>query len=73
MSPGTTKSEAFNRLGEIEIVCSFTFILASIAFPMLYAAGLDSLYLLLLMSPFVAMICAGEVVAWIVFSSGTIS
>jgi len=38
-----------------------------LAFPLLYAAGLDSLLMLLLLSPLVALICAWEVVAWVVF------
>lgn len=42
-------------------------VVAFTAFPMLYAAGLDPLYLIFLVSPFLAIICAGEVVAWIIF------
>jgi rod shape determining protein RodA len=38
-----------------------------LAFPLLYAAGLDSLLMLLLLSPLIALICAWEVVAWVVF------
>jgi rod shape determining protein RodA len=43
-------------------------VVAFIAFPMLYAAGLDPLYLAFLVSPFLAVISAGEIVAWIIFS-----
>jgi rod shape determining protein RodA len=42
-------------------------VIAFIAFPMLYAAGLDSLYLAFLVSPFLAMISAGEIVTWVIF------
>lgn len=42
-------------------------VVAFTAFPMLYAAGLDPLYLIFLVSPFLAIVCAGEVVAWIIF------
>jgi rod shape determining protein RodA len=42
-------------------------VIAFLAFPMLYAAGLDSLYLLLLLSPLVAVVCSGEILAWAVF------
>jgi rod shape determining protein RodA len=42
-------------------------VLGFIAFPMLYAAGLDSLYLAFLISPFLAMVSAGEIVTWIIF------
>ncbi|HVP58846.1 MAG TPA: rod shape-determining protein RodA [bacterium] len=42
-------------------------VLGFIAFPMLYAAGLDSLYLAFLVSPFLAMISAGEIVTWVIF------
>jgi rod shape determining protein RodA len=42
-------------------------VVAFIAFPMLYASGLDPLYLIFLVSPFLAIICAGEVLAWIIF------
>ncbi len=42
-------------------------VISFLAFPMLYACGLDGLYLFFLMSPFLALICASEVVAWIVF------
>jgi rod shape determining protein RodA len=42
-------------------------VVAFIALPMLYASGLDPLYLLFLVSPFLAIVCAGEVVAWIIF------
>jgi rod shape determining protein RodA len=42
-------------------------VLAFLAFPMLYAAGLDPLYLLLLLSPLVALVCSGEIVAWAIF------
>jgi rod shape determining protein RodA len=42
-------------------------VIGFLAFPMLYAAVLDRLYLLLLLSPLVALICAWEVVAWVVF------
>lgn len=42
-------------------------VLGFVAFPMLYAAGLDSLYLAFLISPFLAMISAGEIVTWIIF------
>jgi rod shape determining protein RodA len=42
-------------------------VIAFIAFPMLYASGLDPLYLLFLLSPFVAIVCAGEILAWIIF------
>jgi len=38
-----------------------------LAFPLLYAAGLDSLLMLLLLSPLIALICAWEVVAWVIF------
>jgi rod shape determining protein RodA len=43
-------------------------VIASFAFPMLYAAGLDPLYLAFLVSPFLAVIAAGEIVAWIIFT-----
>jgi rod shape determining protein RodA len=36
-------------------------------FPLLYAAGLDSLLMLLLLSPLIALVCAWEVVAWVAF------
>jgi rod shape determining protein RodA len=42
-------------------------VIAFLVFPMLYAAGLDPLYLLLLLSPLVAMVCSGEIVAWGIF------
>jgi rod shape determining protein RodA len=42
-------------------------VVAFIAFPMLYASGLDPLYLIFLVSPFLAIVCAGEIVAWIIF------
>jgi rod shape determining protein RodA len=42
-------------------------VIASVAFPMLYAAGLDSLYLAFLISPFLAILAAGEIVAWVIF------
>jgi rod shape determining protein RodA len=42
-------------------------VLALLAFPMLYVAGLDPLYLLLILSPLVALVCSVEVVAWAVF------
>ncbi len=42
-------------------------VVAFIAFPMLYASGLDPLYLLFLVSPFLAIICAGEILAWVIF------
>jgi rod shape determining protein RodA len=42
-------------------------IIAFMAVPMLYAAGLDPLYLLFLISPFLAVVCAGEIIAWVVF------
>ncbi|MFH1312931.1 MAG: rod shape-determining protein RodA [Candidatus Eisenbacteria bacterium] len=38
-----------------------------IALPMLYASGLDPLYLLFLVSPFFAIVAAGEIVAWVIF------
>lgn len=44
-------------------------VIAMIAFPMLYAAGLDALYLAFLISPFLAVIAAGEIVAWIIFTA----
>jgi rod shape determining protein RodA len=42
-------------------------VIGFLAFPMLYVAGLDPLYLLLLLSPLVAAICAWEIVAWVAF------
>jgi rod shape determining protein RodA len=42
-------------------------VLAFIALPMLYASGLDPLYLLFLVSPFFAIIAAGEILAWVIF------
>jgi rod shape determining protein RodA len=42
-------------------------VIAFIAFPMLYASGLDPLYLLFLLSPFIAIVCAGEILAWVIF------
>jgi rod shape determining protein RodA len=42
-------------------------VIAFVAFPMLYASGLDPLYLLFLISPFIAVICAGRIVAWVLF------
>lgn len=42
-------------------------VVAFIALPMLYASGLDPLYLLFIVSPFVAIVCAGEIVAWVIF------
>jgi rod shape determining protein RodA len=42
-------------------------VIAFLAFPMLYAAGLDPLYLLLLLSPLVAVVCSGEILAWGIF------
>jgi rod shape determining protein RodA len=42
-------------------------VIASIAFPMMYVAGLDTLYLAFLISPFLAILAAGEIVAWVIF------
>jgi rod shape determining protein RodA len=42
-------------------------VIAFLAFPMLYASGLDPLNLLLLLSPLAAVICSGEILAWVVF------
>jgi rod shape determining protein RodA len=42
-------------------------VVAFIALPMLYASGLDPLYLLFLVSPFFAIIAAGEIMAWVIF------
>jgi rod shape determining protein RodA len=42
-------------------------VMGFLAFPLLYAAGLHTLLLLLLLSPLIALICAWEVVAWVVF------
>ncbi len=42
-------------------------VIAFLVFPMLYAAGLDPLYLLLLLSPLVAVVCSGEILAWGIF------
>lgn len=42
-------------------------VIACVAFPMLYASGMDGLYLAFLISPFLAVIAAGEIVAWIIF------
>jgi rod shape determining protein RodA len=42
-------------------------VIAFLAFPMLYAAGLHPLYLLLLLSPLVALVCSVEIVAWAIF------
>jgi len=44
-------------------------VIAFVAFPMLYASGMDSLYLAFLISPFLAVIAAGEIVAWIIFTA----
>ena len=44
-------------------------VIAFIAIPMLYAAGLDPLYLAFLVSPLLAVIAAGEIVAWIIFTA----
>jgi rod shape determining protein RodA len=56
---------AFLTLYEPDLGTSL--VLAFLAFPMLYAAGLDPLYLLLLLSPLVALVCSVEVLAWGVF------
>jgi rod shape determining protein RodA len=42
-------------------------VIGFLVFPMLYAAGLDPLYLLLLLSPLVAVVCSGEILAWGIF------
>jgi rod shape determining protein RodA len=42
-------------------------VMGLLVFPMLYASGMDPLYLLFLVSPFIAILCAGEIVAWAVF------
>ena len=42
-------------------------VIAFLAFPMLYASGLDPLYLSLLLSPLVAVVCSGEILAWAIF------
>jgi rod shape determining protein RodA len=42
-------------------------VIVFLAFPMLYAAGLHPLHLLLLLSPLVAVVCSGEILAWAVF------
>jgi len=42
-------------------------VIAFLAFPMLYAAGLDPLYLLLLLSPLVGVVCSVEILAWGIF------
>jgi rod shape determining protein RodA len=42
-------------------------VMALLAFPMLYASGLDPLYLLLLLSPLVAVVCSAEILAWAIF------
>jgi rod shape determining protein RodA len=42
-------------------------VIAFLAFPLLYAAGLDPLYLLLLLSPLVGLVCSVEILVWGVF------
>jgi rod shape determining protein RodA len=42
-------------------------VIAFVGFPMLYAAGLDTLYLAFLISPFIAIVAASEIVAWVIF------
>ena len=42
-------------------------VIAFLIFPMLYAAGLDPLYLLLLLSPLVGVACSVEILAWAIF------
>ena len=42
-------------------------VIVFLAFPMLYAAGLDPLYLLLLLSPLVGVACSVEILAWGIF------
>jgi rod shape determining protein RodA len=42
-------------------------VLAVMAYPLLYASGLDPLYLLLLLSPLIALVCAWEILAWVIF------
>ena len=42
-------------------------VIAFLVFPMLYAAGLDPLYLLLLLSPLIGIVCSVELLAWGIF------
>ncbi len=43
-------------------------VLGIIAFPMLFAAGLDWIHVIFLASPFIALACSSRLAAWIVFA-----